>query len=177
MPNFKKISIIGNGGGGKSTLARQLSKLYSLPLHHVDSIQYLENFKVRKKSETSKILKDLTNQNQWIIDGFGELEIMKDRFLKSDHVIFVDFPLYRHYWWCLKRQISSIYAPRKELPKNCNEASISHTIKLFKILWGVHQELRPTFIEFFHSDEMKNKVSIIHNLKEWNQIYSHGISQ
>ena len=77
MELFEKINrlaIIGNGGGGKSTLAKKLAKLYDLPLTHVDSIQFLPNMKVRKQEETSKILRDLSKEKSWLIDGFGTLD-------------------------------------------------------------------------------------------------------
>ena len=37
---MKKVAIFGNAGGGKSTLAKQLSKATSLPLYSVDKIKY-----------------------------------------------------------------------------------------------------------------------------------------
>ncbi len=34
-----RVAIIGNGGGGKSTLAIRLSRAFDLPYHPVDPIQ------------------------------------------------------------------------------------------------------------------------------------------
>lgn len=37
---MRRIAVIGNAGGGKSTLSRLLGDALALPVHHVDSIQY-----------------------------------------------------------------------------------------------------------------------------------------
>jgi adenylate kinase family enzyme len=37
---MKKVAIFGNAGGGKSTLAKQLSETTSLPLYSVDKVNY-----------------------------------------------------------------------------------------------------------------------------------------
>ena len=44
----------------------------------------------------------------WIIDGFGGMDLIARRFAAADTIIFVDFPLYTHYWWALKRQARTI---------------------------------------------------------------------
>jgi adenylate kinase family enzyme len=172
---MKKICVIGNGGGGKTTLGLSLKERYNLPLFHVDSIQFLENWVLRDIKETEKLLDELTLRESWIIDGFGSLEVLFRRFKKSDIIIFVDFPLWRHYWWCTKRQIKSIWHGRFELPEGCNEASLARTYKLYKILFRVHRDIRPALLKFFAKREIVNKVRTVKNLKDWNQIFYKGI--
>lgn len=58
----------------------------------------------RPIKETSKILTEIIKSDSWIIDGFGSYDVMKNRFICADLVIFVDFPLWRNYWWCTKRR-------------------------------------------------------------------------
>lgn len=53
---IKKIANIGNGGEGKTILARSLAERYDLPLIQVESIQYLAGMKVRDTRETTNIL-------------------------------------------------------------------------------------------------------------------------
>ena len=167
---MNRIAVIRNRGGGKTTLSRKLKELYSLPLTHVDSIQYIEEMQKRDESETRKILNELADQDKWIIDGFGPMDVMERRFELADLVVFVDFPLWRHYWWCTKRQVKSIWRPRSELPNNCNEATFSHTFKLYKILWRVHKQIRPRLLEIFSRSEMTAKVQTVKTVSKWNSV-------
>ncbi len=173
---MKKIAIIGNGGGGKTTLSRQLKEFYNLPLMHVDSVQFLTGMNIRNTSETSNILSNYANQEKWIIDGFGSLEVMEERFNQADRIIFVDFPLYQHYWWCTKRQIKSLWSPREELPANCNEATIPYTFKLYKTLWRVHRTIRPKLLEVFNRPNIAGKVIVVKNTNDYLKVLKEGLT-
>lgn len=166
--NVKRIAVIGNGGGGKTTLSTKLSRNLQIPVTHVDSIQFLPQLKKRPIEETREILNRVADEESWIIDGFGPLDVIERRFELADKIIFIDFPLWRHFWWATKRQINSFKnKPRGELPRDCNEATLSHTIDLYKTLWRVHQELRPQFLHLFATPEYRGKVVKITDLSQW----------
>lgn len=42
---MKRIAVIGNAGGGKSTLCRKLSKAKNIPLYPIDRIQWKPGWK------------------------------------------------------------------------------------------------------------------------------------
>jgi len=176
MQKIAKISVIGNAGGGKSFLSRRLAQIYSLPLTHVDAIQFLSGMKIRPHQESIAMLRQIQAEPQWIIDGFGPLDILVERLKLSEKIIFIDFPLWRHSWWCTKRQVHSLFGfRREELPEGCEDANFAQTLKLYKTLWQVHSKMRPEMKRILARDEFKDRVSIITSLREFRKISHSGI--
>lgn len=173
--NFKKISVIGNACSGKTTLSRELAQKYHLPLIHVDSIQFLQGMKLRDPEQTRSMLEEISNKNEWIIDGFGPLKIIEKRFQKADIIIFIKFPLWRVYWWCIKRQFKSLFIQRTELPEHCFEATIPQTIRLFKTIWNVNFGMWPQLERIFQKEIYNKKIIYVHNLVDFKKIYYEGI--
>ncbi|WII71714.1 hypothetical protein QJS83_14690 [Bdellovibrio sp. 22V] len=171
----KKIAVVGNAGGGKTALSRRLAHIYDLPLTHVDSIQFLQGMKIRPHKESIEILLAVEEQERWIIDGYGPLDIIEKRFAKADRILFIDFPLWRHYWWCTKRQIKNLWSRREELPPGCDEVSLEHTLKLYRTLWRVHKQMRPELLRIFSREHLKGKVQYVRTLKEWKRIAKEGL--
>lgn len=159
----QKICIIGNACSGKTTLARKLHHITKLPLHHVDSIQFLPELKLKNPDETRIELLEISNREQWIIDGFGPLNIIEDRFQKSDLIVFIRLSLLRVYWWMLKRQIKALFIQREELPENCFEATPNHTYKLLKNIYNVHTGMWPQLDRIFKKDMYINKVIFLNS--------------
>lgn len=175
--DIRKIAVVGNAGGGKTTLSRRLAKIHNLPLTHVDAIQFVAGMQIRPHRESIQILKDVQAQESWIIDGYGPLDIIEKRFQSSDRVVFIDFPLWRHYWWCTKRQIQNFWSRREELPEGCDELTFAHTVKLYKTLWRVHKLMRPELLRIFARDNLKGKVLYVRTLKDWKRLSKFGLSQ
>ena len=172
---IQKIAVVGNAGAGKTTLSRNLAKIHGLPLVHVDSIQFLPGMKIRPHSESIRILNEIQATGSWIIDGYGPLDIIEKRFQASDRVVFIDFPLWHHYWWCTKRQIQNAWSRREELPEGCEEFSISQTLKLFRTLWKVHQKMRPELHKIFKRENLLHKMVWVRNAREWKRLNQYGI--
>lgn len=161
-----KIAVVGNSCSGKTTLARKLSKKYGLPLTCVDSIQFLPGMKIRPHQETIATLTEIQNGPDWIIDGYGPLDIIEKRFELADQVIFIDFSIYRLYFWCLKRQINNLWSRREELPLGCDEVSFEHTRKLLSNISKAHRLMRPELLRIFGREKLKNKMIFVRTLSE-----------
>jgi adenylate kinase family enzyme len=103
----QRIAVIGNGGGGKSTLARALADQLDLPLYEVDAVQWLPGWTRAPIDATTTTLDAWSAADRWIIDGFGPLSAIERRFDRAELIVYVDFPLWRHLWWTAKRQVAS----------------------------------------------------------------------
>lgn len=170
-----KIVVVGNIAGGKTVLSRRLSEIHGVPVTHVDSLQFLPGMKIRPLVETRKMLLEAMAASSWLIDGYGPLDLIEERFQKADVVIFVDLPIWRHYWWCTKRQLGSLFRQRRELPEGCREANWSHTKKLYRTLWLMHTKMRPELLKIFARENLRHKMIYIRHLRQWRQLAKQGV--
>lgn len=84
--------IIGCGGAGKSTLARQLGEITGLPVVHLDQIWWAPgNWQHISREEFDRQLAAEVEKDAWILDGnFNRtIELRLDR---CDTVIYLDYP-------------------------------------------------------------------------------------
>lgn len=169
-----RIAIIGNIGGGKTRLAERLGKLRLLPVYHVDSYQFTSSLQIRPHQETIQDLRQIQNQDSWIIDGYGPLDILIERLEISDQIIFVDLPVWRHIFWTIKRQITNIWSPRPELPAGAKETSFHHMVKLFRSLWKIHKKMRPEMLRILSRSSLKSRVSHVQTLQQLNKMQDSG---
>jgi len=105
----RRIAVIGNGGGGKSTLCRALGTLLGLPVYEVDTVQWRPGWERAPLDETARILDGWADDDAWIIDGFGPLPVIERRMDRADTIVYVDFPFAVHLWWAAKRQLRSLW--------------------------------------------------------------------
>ena len=156
-------------------MSRKLSARLNIPLYHVDTYQFIAGMQIRPHVETIKILSDIQEEETWLIDGYGPLDIIEKRFGLADTIIFIDFPLWRHYWWSLKRQITSLWNPRKELPEGCFEANVQQTYKLFRTIWKVHTKMRPELLRILNRPQLRDKVRSVRSYNQFKKICEGGI--
>ena len=66
---MERIVIIGCGGAGKSTLARQLGEKLNIPVVHLDKLWWKPNWVESSREEfDAKLARELAKP-RWIMDG------------------------------------------------------------------------------------------------------------
>ena len=139
-----RVMVIGNAGGGKSTMCRALSSAHALPYFAVDKIQWKPNWVLTPDPEFTNAHEALLSQERWLIDGYGYWSSVERRISEADTIIFVDHPIWIHYWWATKRQFKSLVVGRPDGPEGCPMFPV--TIRLYRMMWWLHREMRPKLI-------------------------------
>lgn len=164
-----RIAIIGNAGGGKSTLARRLRDVLRLPLHAIDQLQWAPGWKRVPDSEFAASHLQLLSQPRWIIDGWGEFDAIEARFRVCDTVVLIDFPLWRHYWWAMKRQFVCLFRPRSDGPPGC--PMLPMTWPLLKMIWSIDRDVMPRLRALIERQRELKRVIVIRSISELSQFH------
>ncbi len=168
---MKKVAVFGYAGGGKSTLSKRLSELTGLPLYPWDKIKYqpggIEVSPEDYKQAHGKILAT----DQWIIDGFGCMETVWLRLDEADSLVFIDLPLYVHFWWVTKRLITGGLKPPEGWPEQ--SPIVKSSINSYRVLWLCHRYLTPKYREYV---ERMQGTKDIHHIRSTEQIAQFFVS-
>ena len=117
-----KISVIGYSGAGKSTLAAKLGELYSAPVLHLDTVQFLPDWQVRPLDDGRRIVYDfMQNEKKWVIDGNYGKFFRKERLEQSDMIIFMDFPRIVCLYYAFGRYLKFRGKNRPDMADGCKE--------------------------------------------------------
>lgn len=160
---YKKIAIVGAPGTGKTTLADKLSEKLNIEATHIDGLHHLENWKIRDKSERDKMILDIVAKDEWIIDGTYS-STLKERFEKSDLIIWLDFSTFAEIKGIMERYIKNKGKEKPEIP-GCKEKM---DWEFFSYVLKYNKEKRNRIVEKLEGID-KNKVLIFKNRKQVNK--------
>lgn len=111
---MQKLAVLGNPGGGKSTLSRRWSAELGVPYFSVDAaIWRLETGKVPGE-EVERIHNHWLAQPGWIIDGWGDFNLITQRLEEADTVVLIEHPMWRHCWWAARRECGNVVRRTRE---------------------------------------------------------------
>lgn len=98
MNNYsKRIHIIGCGGSGKTTLARQLAAILDAPCYELDQIGY-DNHSKRSLGDRLHAVRQIAAHSAWVSEG-GYLWWVEDLLLSADIIVWLDL----HWTLCYQR--------------------------------------------------------------------------
>src|SRR5689334_7085421 len=118
-----RITIIGNAGGGKSTLSIRLGAALKLPVYHLDYILFDEHCRPAHANDVMQKLNQWLMLDTWIIEGWGSLRLIEARAAAANVIIFIDFPLAVHGWWALKREFNGMFDPSVYYRGGCSHGT------------------------------------------------------
>ena len=101
---MKRIVILGRGGAGKSTVARQLGERTSIPVVELDKHFWDEGLRPTPAKVWRDVQSELTARDRWIMDGdLGPYDQVEVRLTAADTILVLDFPLWVCGWRSLRR--------------------------------------------------------------------------
>ena len=117
---MERIVIIGCGGAGKSTLARQLGEKLDIPVVHLDKLFWRQGWVQVSKEEFDKLHREALAREKWIMDGNFD-RTMAERITRSDTVIYLDFSRFACLMGVLKRVFTTYGKVRPDMGEGCPE--------------------------------------------------------
>lgn len=139
-----RVVVIGNAGGGKSTMCRVLSAVHGLPYYAIDKMQWQPGWVETPEADYMVAHDALLTKDRWLIDGYGNWASVLRRLAAADTIILVDHPIWVHYWFATKRQIKSVFFGHPDGPEGCPMLPV--TFRLYRMMWWLHRQMRPALV-------------------------------
>ena len=117
---MERILIIGCGGAGKSTLARQLGEKMDLPVVHLDKLFWKPGWVESTKDEIDEKIRQEMAKPRWIMDG-NYNRTMPERVKYCDTIIYLDFSRLACLMGVFKRVITTYGTVRPDMGEGCPE--------------------------------------------------------
>lgn len=156
---MNKVLVVGISGTGKTRFSKILGEKLDLPVVHLDSIFWKENWvEEDEKIVREKIQKEI-NKNKWIIEGYIE-PLSKERVEAADKVFYLDYAGLSALIGGLQRFLKHRKTPRPEMPAG-NTDDLGY--KFLRSLYN--RDERPEIEKAIHSS---SKVIRLHSRKEAN---------
>ena len=135
----RRIAIIGSGGAGKSTFARELAAKLDIPVVHLDSIFWRPGWVERPQDEWRARQEELVREASWIIDG-THAPTLDVRLAAANTVVLLDLNRFVCTWRVIKRRIRYRRIPRLDRAPGCHEHL---DWKFVRWVWTYPSEGRP----------------------------------
>ena len=144
---MKRVIIIGCGGAGKSTLARQLGAVTGLPVIHLDRLFWKPGWVEMPKDEFDRLLHREIEKEAWIMDGNFN-RTLPERIACCDTVIYLDFNRVACLWGVLKRILTTYGTVRPDMGEGCPERV---DLDFLKWVWNYNRNKRKRNYDLLHS--------------------------
>jgi adenylate kinase family enzyme len=141
LEDRQRIMVIGSGGAGKSTFARQLAAITGLPVIHLDRHYWRPGWERTPTEEWHTMVQEFAAGSEWIIDG-NYTNSLPLRIQRCDAIVFFDFPRRLCLAGVIRRRFSA--QARPDAAPGCPERL---DLEFLKWVWSYNNESRPRVLE------------------------------
>src|SRR5687767_13223841 len=140
---MRRILVIGSGGAGKSTLARDMGERLRLPVVHLDRLYWRAGWTKPSADEWTRQVAELIGGDAWVMDGnySGTLDL---RIPAADTIVFLDLPRIVCLWRVLRRRLAFRGRTRPEMHPDCPERI---TWEFIDWIWTYPTRSRPRVLD------------------------------
>lgn len=118
---MQRVLIVGNGGAGKSTLARAMGARTGLPVIHLDVLFWKPGWVESEDDEFRLAVINALAAPRWICDGnFGSTWDV--RMPRADTIIWIDRSPWHSLWRAIRRMIQYRKGGRPDIAEGCDES-------------------------------------------------------
>lgn len=164
-----KIAILGYSGSGKSTTARILGEKFGIPVLHLDTVHFLENWQEREKDESRLIVERFMSENDsWVIDGNYKAFRQQQRLEQADRILFFNFNRFVCFLRIFSRWIKYRGKTRPDMAEGCNEKLDFRFAK-----WILYDGRTPAKQKSYNNmcKKYSNKVVILKNQRQLDSFF------
>lgn len=158
---MERVLIIGCGGAGKSTLARQLGEKTGLPVVHLDKLFWRPGWQSVPQEEFDGIIRREIAKEKWIMDGNFN-RTLPQRISRCDTVIYLDFSRIACLGGVAKRILTTYGTVRPDMGEGCPERIDPEFLKW---VWTFNKNKRDRYYTAL-SQITHAKVLILKNRRE-----------
>ena len=151
MDEYQRILVIGSPGAGKSTFAKELSKIIGIPVYHLDKVYWLPNFEKPNEDDFINKVDEIITKDEWIIDGnYGST--LEKRLSRATLVFFLDYSKYLCVKSVLKRIKQYENIQRDDITEGCIE---TYDPEFLEWVWSFPELYRPRIIDLLSKYDVK----------------------
>lgn len=156
---MKRVLVIGCMGAGKTTFALELGKRLNIPVHHLDTYFWKENWTPTPQAEFIEMQNSLMREDEWILEG-NFTKSLPNRTKHADTIFLFDLPKPVLFWRVIRRFVRDYNRGRADLGGNNKETVVS-LFKLLKYMWRFPMDEIKCTVESFDG-----KIIVFHNGQE-----------
>jgi adenylate kinase family enzyme len=159
---MKRILVIGSGGAGKSTFAKELGAIVDLPVIHLDQVYWKPGWEKPSKQEWAARVERLIAQHEWIMDGnFGGT--LPQRIKRADAIILLDISRWVCLWRIAKRIVKYRGRHRPDMTPGCQER---FDLEFIRWIWSYPTRSKPAKLALLSATGPDQRVVILGSGRE-----------
>ena len=151
---MERVVVVGTSCSGKTTLARQLSRVLEAPHVEMDAIHWMPGWQERPVDEVRRMAGEAAAAERWVMDG--NYSAVRDIVWgRATAVVWLNYPFRVVLWRCLRRTITRAITREELFSGNRESFRMSFLSRDSIILWAVtsHRHVRREYRQILNGAE------------------------